>query len=468
MKAIGARVWESPYGLPVFLADAEGVTVMDINGYAETVIVPENGVRGSRVFTDAGVADTETLTIARVDGTTQVYTWKTTLTPTAGEVLIGASNTTALANMVAAITGVGGTPGTTHALGTPPCLDYEGSSDGTTITLTSVNYGDYTDTAIAAFAEGCASGSWAAATSGVNTVDWLQYHDNGSTAITASDPVEAYPVMRGGEWKFAPSAGQLTAKRFTAALYDDSADASGDDSATSVWLRTHLTVITTLHPAAGDSKGVVYAGRLLTAGDLPSSGLYIDIPANASHADYSAVVPNVPFGGLYGPPETDDICANMWMEVWAPDTGEYDAAEIKSYDANGGASANEGRITFAVGGGLKFASTLRTRPRLFYRIYSSNIGRVAELATQAKADVNTEVLDVINVDTYAEPAQGAPGATISLAAKIGFLYKAFRNRKTQTSTVWSLFNDDAVTVDHKATVADDGTTASKTEVATGP
>ena len=466
MKSIGNGVWEAPYGLSVPLADAEGITVLDVSGYAETVIVPQNAVRASVVFTDAGVADGETVTIYRIDTSSQVYTWKTALTPTAGEVLIGASNTTALANMLAAITGIGGTPGTTHALGTPPCLDYEGSSDGTTITIQAINYGDAYDAAMATpFGETCASGSWAAATGGVNSSDWLQYHDNSGTAITAADNVEAYPIMRGGEWKFCPVAYQLLAKRFLGVLYDSSAAASGDDSATSVWLRKHLTVITTHHPAAGDPKGVVYAGRLLTPTDLPANGLYIDIPANATHADYTATIA---FGGQYGPPETDDIVANMWMEVWSPDTGERDVAEVKSYDFNGGASANEGRATFAVGGGLKFASTLRTRARLFYRFYEANIGRVAELAAQAKTDVNTEVVDALNVDTYAEPVQGAPGATITLAAKINYLYKAFRNRKTQTATVWSLFNDDATTVDHKATVADDGVTASKTEVATGP
>lgn len=84
------------------------------------------------------------------------------------------------------------------------------------------------------------------------------------------------------------------------------------------------------------------------------------------------------------------------------------------------------------------------------------------------ADINAEVVDCLNVDTYAEPAQGTPAATASLVAKIGYLYKNWRNRKTQTATVFNLYNDDATTVDHKATVADDGTTASKTEIATGP
>lgn len=84
------------------------------------------------------------------------------------------------------------------------------------------------------------------------------------------------------------------------------------------------------------------------------------------------------------------------------------------------------------------------------------------------AQVNAEIVDALNTDTYAEPSQGSPGATITLAAKINYLYKAWRNRSTQTATTYALYNDDATTVDHKATVSDDATTADKGEVTTGP
>ena len=84
------------------------------------------------------------------------------------------------------------------------------------------------------------------------------------------------------------------------------------------------------------------------------------------------------------------------------------------------------------------------------------------------AQVNTEVVDALNVDTYAEPGQATPAATATLAAKINYIYKSWRNRKAQTSTTYSLYNDDAVTVDQKATVSDDGTTAGITEMTTGP
>lgn len=84
------------------------------------------------------------------------------------------------------------------------------------------------------------------------------------------------------------------------------------------------------------------------------------------------------------------------------------------------------------------------------------------------AEVNAEVLDVINVDTYAEPGQGAPGATISLAAKINYLYKFLRNKIEQTSTTLELYNDAGTVVDQKATVSDDGTTATRGEIVSGP
>ena len=94
-------------------------------------------------------------------------------------------------------------------------------------------------------------------------------------------------------------------------------------------------------------------------------------------------------------------------------------------------------------------------------------GNVA-LSAQEKLDVNAEVVDVLETDTHGEPGQGPPGATISLEEKIGFLYKAFRNRITQTSTTMKLFGDDGTTVDQRAAVSDDGTEFIRGELATGP
>lgn len=89
-------------------------------------------------------------------------------------------------------------------------------------------------------------------------------------------------------------------------------------------------------------------------------------------------------------------------------------------------------------------------------------------AIPTAAEINAEVVDALNVDTYAEPGQEAPGATVSLAKKINYLYKFMRNKITQTSTTLSVFADDAATVDQKSTVSDDGVTFSRGEIGSGP
>lgn len=92
---------------------------------------------------------------------------------------------------------------------------------------------------------------------------------------------------------------------------------------------------------------------------------------------------------------------------------------------------------------------------------------VAALNNLSASQVNAEVVDALATDTYAEPSQGAPGATISLAAKIGYLYTAWRNKKIQTATLLSLFADNESTVITKSTVSDDGTTYTSGEFVTG-
>ena len=62
----------------------------------------------------------------------------------------------------------------------------------------------------------------------------------------------------------------------------------------------------------------------------------------------------------------------------------------------------------------------------------------------------------------------APGATISLADKINYLYKSWRNRATQSATLYALYGDDATTIHHKATVSEAGGTTDTGGVVTGP
>lgn len=67
-----------------------------------------------------------------------------------------------------------------------------------------------------------------------------------------------------------------------------------------------------------------------------------------------------------------------------------------------------------------------------------------------------------------EIGQGNPAANATLAEKIDYLYKAWRNKKTQTASQFTLYADDGTTVDQKATVSDDGTTTTINEIQSGP
>lgn len=100
--------------------------------------------------------------------------------------------------------------------------------------------------------------------------------------------------------------------------------------------------------------------------------------------------------------------------------------------------------------------------------------------TAANTTINTANTHASNANTSAtnanttlnanraEPGQGAPAASVSLASKVDYLYKGWRNKKDQSNTTFKLYADDASTVDQKATVSDDGTTTTIGEIATGP
>ncbi len=152
------------------------------------------------------------------------------------------------------------------------------------------------------------------------------------------------------------------------------------------------------------------------------------------------------------PPTSADIADAVWDEALSGHTAAGSAGKALA-DAG---SAGDPWST-AVPGAYSAGSA-------GYILGTNLDATVSSRSTLTAAAVNTEVVDALNVDTYAEPGSGAPGATISLAQKIGYLYKAFRNKVTQTSTEYKLFADDEATVHQKATVSDDGTTFTRGEV----
>jgi hypothetical protein len=94
---------------------------------------------------------------------------------------------------------------------------------------------------------------------------------------------------------------------------------------------------------------------------------------------------------------------------------------------------------------------------------------IATLTTNL-ATVNSTVNSVLAMldDPRAEPGQGAPAVNADAMTKLDYLYKAWRNRSTLTSSEYKLYADNATTVDHKSAVSDDTTTYVRGEIATGP
>lgn len=93
---------------------------------------------------------------------------------------------------------------------------------------------------------------------------------------------------------------------------------------------------------------------------------------------------------------------------------------------------------------------------------------VKEVELSAPVDTGAvESIAAYFTDNRPEPSQGNPAASTTFLAKIDYLYKNWRNKKTQTATIWSLYNDAGDTVDQKATVSDADDTTTKTEIITG-
>lgn len=88
-------------------------------------------------------------------------------------------------------------------------------------------------------------------------------------------------------------------------------------------------------------------------------------------------------------------------------------------------------------------------------------GSVGSNLELGPAEVNAEVVDVLTVDTIAEPT-GVPAATATLATKIGYLYMALRNKVTVTATKKTFF-DDGDAAEWEKDLSDDATTYTESE-----
>jgi hypothetical protein len=92
---------------------------------------------------------------------------------------------------------------------------------------------------------------------------------------------------------------------------------------------------------------------------------------------------------------------------------------------------------------------------------------VTALENISTAQVNAEVLDVLNVDTFAEPGDEVPASTTTIQNRIAYLYKFLRNKVETTATKIHVYDDAGTNKDQTSTISDNGTTFTRGEFGAG-
>lgn len=252
--------------------------------------------------------------------------------------------------------------------------------------------------------------------------------------------------------------------------------------ADAVWdetLADHLTAGSTgnaLNAAgsAGDPWSTVLPGAYgaTTAGKIVGDNLNATVSSRSSHsaADVWAVVARTITGGTITTNSDKTGYAlsvagiqAIWDALTSALTTVGSIGKLLVDNLNATVSSRSSHSAADV-----WASVTRTLTAGTNIVLAKGVG-VTGFNDLSSAQVNTEVVDALNVDTYTQPGQEAPAATTTLANMIKYLYKALRNRKTQTlAGQMSLYADDAVTVDQKATILDDAVTYDHGELVSGP
>ena len=130
-----------------------------------------------------------------------------------------------------------------------------------------------------------------------------------------------------------------------------------------------------------------------------------------------------------------------------------------------GTGADQQAIVTAYDGGTKVATVHKawtTQPD------NTSIYAMLPVSGVSPEDVNDQMVDVMETDTHAELGQIAPPATASYKGMLQWLYKRFRNKRTQTATDQDIYNDAGSVVDQTGAITDNGTTATHGEIGSGP
>lgn len=180
------------------------------------------------------------------------------------------------------------------------------------------------------------------------------------------------------------------------------------------------------------------------------------------------VVPSNVYDSLVGGTDTLQADATQWngTAVATPDTAGHPVVTVKE-----GTGAGELNVTSGVvdanltqmGGVAQSATDLKDFADAGYNPATNYI-------TGIEGTHNTldDLSDVWVTDTYAEPGQETPATPQTLKNVLMYWYKSFVNKKDETASLWQLYNNAGDTVHQKATISDNGTTTTKTNVVSGP
>jgi hypothetical protein len=257
-----------------------------------------------------------------------------------------------------------------------------------------------------------------------------------------------------------PTVAEFNARTLVASAYFDPATDTVAN-VTTVATTTNLTNLPSI-PANWITAAGITAGALNGKGDwntvvpLDAAGTRTAVGLAAANLDTQlGDLPTVAEfnartipSATYFDPATDPVATvTNLTNLPAIPTNWLTAAGIAAGALNGKGDWNVGKTGYSISG---------------------TITTLDALENLSAAQVNAEVADVLRVDTMTLPGQVAPPLAPTFEIAVGWLYKVLRNRTSQTATQWTLYADDETTIDAKATVSDDGTTAIKQEIVAGP
>lgn len=169
----------------------------------------------------------------------------------------------------------------------------------------------------------------------------------------------------------------------------------------------------------------------------------------------------------------DVVTAQYWDAKYGTGRFEVDVQEIDGASAGAANMQNFYDGTGYAGGSTKLivtpgAGTITAGTIAGSAIVAASFaaGALVEGAASATT-INAQMLDVLVTDTFAEPGTGAPGATISLKDKIGYMFKFMRNKIISGSAEIAIYNDDGTTKGQKSVISDDSTNFTRGEFGSG-